>query len=121
MGWGGGVDLLPFSTERHNTALGFFPSFLLELSKFLEEKSPNNRNSLTRDLFNKVISTGYARLVQMQFNTQSLPHLYLLSYAMIIDGQHHSPEVQQLTDSSEGDAIMFIGPDGRWQQRGLGN
>lgn len=68
-----------------------------------------------------MISTGYARLVQMQFNTQSLPHLYLLSYVMIIDGQHHSLEVQQLTDSSEGDAIMFIGPDGLWQQRGLGN
>lgn len=84
-------------------------------------KKFHNRSSLTRDLFSKAISTGYAGLVHIQFNTQSLPHLYLLSCAMIIDGQHHSPEVQQLTDSSEGDAIMFIGPDGLWQQRGLGD
>lgn len=68
-----------------------------------------------------MISTGYAGLVHIQFSTQSLPHLCLLSYGVIIDGQHHSPEVQQLTDSSKGDAVMLIRPDGRWQQRGLGN
>lgn len=40
---------------------------------------------------------------------------------MIIDGQHYSPEVLQHTESSKGDSIIFIKPDGPQQQRELGD
>lgn len=108
----------PWKAIVQHWGISFFSPWTKQVFR---RKKSHNRNSLTRDLFNGAISTGYAGLVHIRFNTQSLPHLYLLSYTVIIDGQHQSPEVQQLTDSSEGDAIMFIGPDGLWQQRGLGD
>lgn len=111
-------SLFPWKAIVRHWGISFFSPWTKHVFR---RKKSHNRSSLTRDLFNKAISTGYAGLVHIQFSTQSLPHLYLLSCAVIIDGQHHSPEVQQLTDSSEGDAIMFIGPDGLWQQRGLGD
>ena len=40
---------------------------------------------------------------------------------MITDGQHHSPQVLQHTESSKGDSIIFLRLDGPQQQRGLGD
>lgn len=54
----------------------------------------------------------------IQLNILHLPHLYLLSSTMIIDGQHYSPQVPQHTESSKGDSIIFLRLDRPQQQRG---
>lgn len=106
--------------KSHSTALAYFLLFPLNQALFQKKKSLTTGTHWQGIYSTKQFPQAMPDLF-IRFNTQSLPHLYLLSYAMIIDGQHHSPEVQELTDSSEGDAIMFIGPDGLWQQRGLGD
>lgn len=107
------------SNQKVQSTRLFLFSFL-ELSKLLEKK--HNTNSLTPGIYSaKQFPEAILESFHIQLNILYLPHLYLLSYTMIIDGQHYNPEVLQHTESSKGDSIIFIRLDVPQQQRGLGD